>query len=99
MRSSGETEMIASPADEIVSYHHPVVFVSADLERPSRKYSGRGYRFAMMEAGAALQSAYLVCAELDLPIRPVGGVIDGPVGRFLELPADCHPLVALLLGS
>jgi SagB-type dehydrogenase family enzyme len=85
--------------DQIVSFRHPVIFVSADLERSSRKYSGRGYRFAMMEVGAALQSAYLVCTELELPIRPIGGVIDGPVRRFLELPADCHPLVAVLLGS
>ncbi|MEK6276403.1 MAG: SagB family peptide dehydrogenase [Actinomycetota bacterium] len=85
--------------DQIVSFAHPVIFISADLERPSRKYSGRGYRFAMMEVGAALQSAYLVCTELELPIRPIGGVIDGPVRRFLELPADCHPLVAVLLGS
>jgi SagB-type dehydrogenase family enzyme len=85
--------------DPLLAHGHPIVFISADLERPSRKYSNRGYRYALMEIGAAAQSVYLAASELELPVRAIGGVIEDPLHEFLELPVDCDPLLALLLGS
>jgi hypothetical protein len=52
-----------------------------------------------MEIGAAMQSAYLAATELELPLRAIGGVIEDPLHEFLELPPDCDPLLAVLLGS
>lgn len=85
--------------DPLAAFGHPLVFVSADVERIGRKYSNRGYRFALMEAGAAIQNAYLLGAELDMPIRVIGGIVEEPVDSFLELPADAHSLLALLVGN
>ena len=85
-------------ADGIAAANEPIVFISADLERPSRKYSNRGYRYALMEAGAAMQNAYLAATELDLPIRAIGGIHDRLAAELLDLDEDCAALLALLLG-
>jgi nitroreductase len=52
-----------------------------------------------MEAGAAMQNAYLAAAELAVPIRAVGGFDDPAVHDALDLPSDVRPLLALVLGS
>jgi SagB-type dehydrogenase family enzyme len=85
--------------DPLVALGHPIVFLSADFERSGRKYSNRGYRFALIEAGAAMQNAYLLAAELELPIRCVGGIIEAALDPFLDLPEHAHSLLALLLGN
>jgi SagB-type dehydrogenase family enzyme len=92
--------LLADPlSDAVVDARRPVVFISADLERVSRKYANRGYRWALMETGAAMQNAYLVAAELRLPVRAIGGIFDDAAHAFLELPDEVVPLLALLLGS
>jgi len=84
---------------ELLRRGQPVAFLSADLARPARKYGPRGYRYALIEAGAALQGASLVAQELDVPIRAIGGIDDGAVHRFLRLPDTAVPLLALLVGG
>ena len=69
--------------DPLVARDEPILAVSADLARPCRKYGGRGYRFALMETGAVMQSAYLVGAELDLPVRACAGYHDAGVNALL----------------
>jgi SagB-type dehydrogenase family enzyme len=86
-------------SDGLLERGHPVVFVSADLGRVSRKYGNRGYRYALMEAGAVMQAAYLIGAELDLPIRAIGGIHDDRTRTFLALPDGAEPLLALLVGA
>lgn len=88
-----------STTGDLMSRGRPLLFVSADLERPARKYSNCGYRYALMEVGAAMQNAYLVAAELDLPIRAVGGFHDDRVHEHLDLPERIRPLLVLLLGT
>jgi SagB-type dehydrogenase family enzyme len=92
--------MIPQPTtDPLVAAGQPVVLVSADLQRAASKYSNRGYRYALMEVGAAMQNAYLAAAELGLPIRAVGGFDDDAAHELLDLPVDVAPLLALLLGA
>lgn len=76
----------------------PIVFISADLRRPSRKYGARAYRYGLMEAGAAMQAAYLVATELGLPMRAIGGIDDAAVHCLLGLPETAVALLALLIG-
>ena len=38
----------------LLERRQPIVFLSADVARPSRKYGPRGYRYALIEAGAAM---------------------------------------------
>jgi SagB-type dehydrogenase family enzyme len=85
--------------DPLVASGEPVVFISADLEHSAAKYSNRGYRYTLMEAGAAMQNAYLAAAELRLPIRAVGGFDDDPLHEALDLPDRVAPLLVILLGS
>jgi SagB-type dehydrogenase family enzyme len=84
--------------DALVDREQPVVFLSADLARQSRKYGARAYRYGLMEAGAAMQSACLAATELDVPVRPIGGIDDGAVHAFLDLPETGVALLALLVG-
>ena len=46
-----------------------------------------------------MQSAQLVATELGLPLRPIGGIDDGAVHRFLGLPEAAVALLALMVGS
>ena len=85
--------------DPVLARGHPIVFLSADLERPTRKYAGRGYRLALMEVGAAMQNAYLVAAELDFPIRAVAGFEDVGAADRLRLSDGSVALLSLLVGS
>lgn len=84
--------------DALLDRQQPVIFLSADLERQSRKYGARAYRYGLMEAGAAMQSACLAATELDVPVRPIGGIDDGAVHAFLGLPATGVALLAILVG-
>ncbi|HEY4098737.1 MAG TPA: nitroreductase family protein [Baekduia sp.] len=90
---------VAEPALAVLlAADGPIVFVSADLARPSRKYGARGYRYALLEAGAAMQNAHLAATERDLPLRAIGGIADGAVHRLLDLPDTGVALLALLVG-
>jgi SagB-type dehydrogenase family enzyme len=86
-------------SDALVAAGGPVVFISANLDRTSRVYANRGYRWALIEVGAVLQNAYLVAAELDVPVRAIGGFLDERTHAFLELPDHVWPMLAVLLGS
>lgn len=85
--------------DAVFERGHPIVVVSADVERPSRKYSNRAYRFALMEAGAVMQNAYLVGTELGVPVRAIGGFLDEPLDEVVDMPEGCVSLLALLVGA
>lgn len=92
--------LVAEPSSAaLLGRRQPIVFLSADLARPSRKYGARGYRYAVMEAGAAMEAAHLVATELGLPLRAIGGIDDGVVHRFLALPDTAVALLALLVGT
>ena len=86
-------------ADGLLAAGGPVVFISAELARTARKYQGRAYRLALLEAGAAMQNAYLVAAELGVPIRAVSGFHERLAAATLGLDDGTLPLIALVLGS
>jgi SagB-type dehydrogenase family enzyme len=86
-------------SDGLLEAGQPVVFVSADVGRSSARYSNRAYTLALMEAGAAMQNAYLAGAEVGLPVRAIAGLDDNAARTALELPDGVVPLLAVLLGS
>ncbi len=86
-------------SDPLIAAGGPVVLISAELERPAEKYANRGYRLALLEAGAVMQNAYLVATELGVPVRAIGGIDDGPAARFLELSPSAVALLAVVLGA
>ena len=95
--NAGATAELKS--DALLEAGGPVVFLSANLERTSAVYANRGYRWALIEVGAVMQNAYLVAAELGVPVRAIGGFRDAATHEFLGLPDHVRPMLALLLGS
>lgn len=60
-----------------------VVLVLGVFWRTRFKYGQRGYRFALLEAGHAMQNM-LLCAEgLGLSVCPVGGFYDAPLNSLV----------------
>jgi SagB-type dehydrogenase family enzyme len=53
-----------------------LVVLTAVFWRSRFKYGLRGYRFALLEAGHAMQNAVLAAAALGVPALPLGGFYD-----------------------
>jgi SagB-type dehydrogenase family enzyme len=99
-RPAIEPLLAAHPVtDPLLERGEPLVAISADLRRVARKYGARGYRLALMEAGAVMQTAYLLGAETGLPVRACAGFADAGVAGLLALPEDVEPLLLLFAGS
>jgi len=62
-----------------------IIFITADLERSSRKYSNRAYRFILDEVGHVVQNAYLFCSEQELGVVEYGGFDDRLAAEQLML--------------
>ncbi|WP_251344635.1 SagB/ThcOx family dehydrogenase [Haloplanus halophilus] len=62
-----------------------VVFVTARMERTTRKYGERGYRYANVEAGHLMQNVCLLAEARGLACRPYGGFIEDRADSYLRL--------------
>ncbi len=62
-----------------------VLVVSAVFGRGRIKYGERAYRFALLEAGHALQNVALVSTALAIGMCPFGGFVDDEVNTLLGL--------------
>jgi SagB-type dehydrogenase family enzyme len=77
-----------------------VLFVSATFLRSTFKYSDRGYRFALIEAGHVGQNVLLSAHALGLAAAPIGGYLDRAVDRYLRLDGLNESVIyVLLLGG
>jgi SagB-type dehydrogenase family enzyme len=77
-----------------------LVVVTAMFWRTRFKYGQRGYRFALIEAGHAVQNMALAAAELDLPTLPVGGFYDRRLDRLVGADGlDEAAVYAVVLGG
>lgn len=72
-------------SDSVTNNAVGVIFITADIEKVAKKYSNRGYRHVMLEAGHAAQNAYLYCAEAGLGTVEWGGFKDFETEKFLNL--------------
>ncbi|HXH87233.1 MAG TPA: SagB/ThcOx family dehydrogenase [Gaiellaceae bacterium] len=62
-----------------------ILVVSGVFWRSRFKYGLRGYRFALLEAGHAIQNAVLVATALELAALPVGGYYDARIESLLGI--------------
>ena len=62
-----------------------IFFITAMFQRTMIKYSERGYRFALLEAGHLAQNMCLMACELGVGVLPIGGFLDDEVNRFLSI--------------
>jgi SagB-type dehydrogenase family enzyme len=87
------------PAAARVDQGDGILVIAADLERVCAKYGSRGSRYALIEAGAAMQNAYLAAAERGLGIRAIGGFSDHALRSILFLTPSTWPVLALLVSN
>jgi SagB-type dehydrogenase family enzyme len=73
------------------------ILIGADPTRTIHKYGDRGWRFALMECGAAMHHISLAATALGLEVRPVGGFHDRAVQALLSGPAV--PLLFLVVAA
>lgn len=73
-----------------------IVIISAKFDRMLSKYQGRGYRFALMEAGALMQNFYLVSAALKLGSTALGAGLDEILEEILDLDSDQENVLGIL---
>lgn len=77
-----------------------VVFVCAVFWRARFKYAQRGYRFALLEAGHAVQNILLAATALDIAALPLGGFYDDRVDVLLGLNGvDDGAVYGVVLGG
>ena len=65
----------------------------ADLERATRAYGDRGYRYAHFEAGAIGQRMYIAAEGLELQATGIGAFFDDQVHRYLGLTPDQRQVI------
>jgi SagB-type dehydrogenase family enzyme len=75
-----------------------IVF-AAVYERITQKYTERGQKFAILEAGHASQNVYLQAEALGLGTVAVGSFSEAEAKKVLGLPADQDPLYIMPVGK
>ena len=68
-----------SPLPSLLDDAAAAVLVLAVFGRTRFKYGQRGYRFALLEAGHAIQNVVLAAAALDVVALPFGGYYDARI--------------------
>jgi hypothetical protein len=68
--------------EKVVADGAAVVVLTIDCGRVMHKYGERGFRYALMEAGAVSHALSLVVSELKCSARPVGGFFDRKVASW-----------------
>lgn len=88
------------------SYSNPfdtapaILVLTCNFQQVVQKYSNRGYRYALMEAGHASQNAYLWCTDQGFGIVEVGGFNDKNLSNLLRIKYPRHaPIIALFVGK
>lgn len=74
------------------------IIITADFDRETSKYSNRGYRLALIEAGHVAQNICLYCTENDLGCCELGGVLDDELSNEIELDSEV-PVLSIAIGK
>lgn len=95
-----DDELVAYALDsETVLGNAPVVLVlAADLKRQPDKYSNRGYRFSLIEAGHCAQNIHLYASRHGYGVFEYGGFSDEKLRTALAMPGPVWPLIVLGVG-
>lgn len=99
LRTGDASERIAAFTFQprLVCAASAILFVSAVFHRSTFKYSDRGYRFILIEAGHLAQNALLTAHQQGLAAAPFGGYLDREADRYLGLDGLAESVVYMLL--
>jgi len=90
---------VAFPEEFLFDNSLCLLCFAADLNRMSKKYGNRGYRYAILEAGHAAQNVYLWGAETGNGILEYGGFLDEYLSKALDLQDGVEVLTTLFVGK
>jgi SagB-type dehydrogenase family enzyme len=77
-----------------------IIVITADLELKAFKYENRGYRYALIEVGCALQNALLSLHDQKVAAYPYGGFRDEALATLLKLAfPSAAPYVSVIFGT
>jgi SagB-type dehydrogenase family enzyme len=77
-----------------------VIVLTTVLERTLWKYSDRGYRYILLEAGHVAQNLNLVASGLGLGALNLGGFFDANLAALLGLDPEAEvPLYGIAVGT
>ena len=89
----------ASLEQECIREAPVCIVIAAVYERTERKYGERAYRYAQIEAGAAVENIYLQAEVLNLGTVVVGAFHDDKVQRVLNMADREIPLAIMPVGK
>ena len=85
--------------DEIINRSAAIIVVSGKFSRTAEKYSNRGYRYILLEAGHVAQNIYLLATEQNLGVCEIGGFEDSKLAEVIGIKfPDESPLIAFFAG-
>ncbi|MGY1728375.1 nitroreductase family protein [Geodermatophilus sp. SYSU D01062] len=74
-----------------------ILVIAADPTRTTYKYGNRGWRYALIETGAAMHHIMLQASSLSAPVRPIAGFFDDALRDAVTRPA--LPLLTIFVGA
>jgi len=69
-----------------------------EMKRIAPRYSSRGYRYMLFEAGHVAQNLYLLGAQYGLCVQAIGGFADAAIGTLLCLVEGESAIYLLAVG-
>lgn len=76
------------------------IVIAADLERQTYKYSNKGYRLTLLEAGHVAQNIIMYCESNNIGSCEMGGVQEKPLRKELKIvDENVYPLVTIAIGK
>ncbi|MDD3006161.1 MAG: SagB family peptide dehydrogenase [Candidatus Pacebacteria bacterium] len=75
-----------------------IIVVAADYGRSAVKYSNKAYPLILLEAGHAMQNAYLYCAEKNIGFVELSGFEQKDLSDTLKLNKKLDPVVLGVFG-
>ncbi len=86
--------------DEKLAFNSSIqIVICADFERQAYKYSNRGYRLSLIEAGQVAQNISLYCEEKGLSTCELGGLLDIPLAKELDIyDSNIYPVLGIAIG-
>lgn len=84
---------------EEIGFGAPIqIIIAGDLARQTNKYTNRGYRLTLLEAGHVAENISLFCAEHNLGTCELGGILDEPMRFELNMRDEIYPILGISIG-
>ncbi len=76
------------PNQNFVTRSKAIVIITAIMSRNISKYSERGYRFALLEAGHIGQNVCLIATAMGMSACPIGGFHDKNLADLIDIDSN-----------